>query len=112
MDAKLKERLLKIIESTPYNLGQLEQIITLDLMAKAFDLDMGSEWVDVLVKQPQQDQHVITLNASGQVIPATYDYGEFKRYFDKCAKDRILYLTYDDVTHWMDLPQPPKEKEK
>lgn len=56
-------------------------------------------WVSVTEKTPEYDMPQLALNADGDALIANYAYGEW---FDTWGQDV-------EVTHWMPLPEPPKE---
>lgn len=56
-------------------------------------------WISVTEKTPEYDMPQLALNADGDALIANYAYGEW---FDTWGQDV-------EVTHWMPLPEPPKE---
>ena len=58
-------------------------------------------WISVTEKTPEYDMPQLALNADGDALIANYAYGEW---FDTWGQDV-------DVTHWMPLPEAPKEGE-
>ena len=67
----------------------------------------STRWISVRERLPQDGQKVIATfrNDGGRVVDqARYANGEFD--FASWA-----YVWGDNVTHWMPLPQPPKEED-
>lgn len=56
-------------------------------------------WISVTEKTPEYDMPQLALNADGDALIANYAYGEW---FDTWGQDV-------EVTHWMPLPELPKE---
>lgn len=56
-------------------------------------------WISVTEKTPEYDMPQLALNADGDALIANYAYGEW---FDTWGQDV-------EVTHWMPLPEQPKE---
>lgn len=56
-------------------------------------------WISVTEKTPEYDMPQLALNADGDALIANYVYGEW---FDTWGQDV-------EVTHWMPLPEQPKE---
>lgn len=59
-------------------------------------------WISVTDRLPKKKGDYLIYNTYGIVWPYWYD-PEGKRWYDDCG-----YLT-ESVTHWMPLPEPPKE---
>ena len=64
-----------------------------------------SEWVSVEERLPEVGKTVLTLDKYGHI---------HDRYMYKCADGVALFtaeylVTSKDITHWMNLPEPPKE---
>lgn len=64
------------------------------------ELREKQRWISAAEKEPEYDMPQLALTADGDVITANYAYGEW---FDTWGQDV-------DVTHWMPLPEPPKEE--
>ena len=72
--------------------------------------EQGAEWADahphwVSVKDglPKDGQHAATINKVGVQDVRHYSHGKWYSNFGN---------EYDDITHWMPLPQPPKGGEE
>lgn len=63
------------------------------------ELREKQRWISVTEKTPEYDMPQLALNADGDALIANYAYGEW---FDTWGQDV-------EVTHWMPLPEPPKE---
>lgn len=66
-----------------------------------------SEWISVKDRMPEEDTPVLTLDKFGHIRDRElkrFHYGEMPALFrpDGLAPGR-------DITHWMPLPEPPKE---
>lgn len=59
-------------------------------------------WISVTEKTPEYDMPQLALNADGDALIANYAYGEW---FDTWGQNV-------EVTHWMPLPDAPKEGNK
>jgi len=76
------------------------------------------EWISVKDRLPKIDEHVIGYAKIGeewQVIPLLYQYFRFHGHDSKYEWAYLFAYNegYDyakEVTHWMPLPNPPKEK--
>ena len=67
------------------------------------------EWISVYDKKPKIEQTVLCILADGHYQILSYDeYGYFKAVipYDPSWMD---YHELMPVTHWMELPKPPKE---
>ncbi|HCN6310256.1 TPA: DUF551 domain-containing protein [Escherichia coli] len=64
-------------------------------------------WISCSERMPDDGQHVIILCDSAFVLYAQYRDGEF---FDVVRNGEEFFETQSrNVTHWMPLPEPPKE---
>lgn len=63
------------------------------------ELREKQRWISVTEKTPEYDMPQLALNADGDALIANYAYGEW---FDTWGQDV-------EVTHWMPLPELPKE---
>ena len=59
-----------------------------------------TEWIPVSERLPKQDQEVIVYDC-GVIEPKVYAYHFWDKHFDGWVR----------ITHWMPLPNPPKEVE-
>lgn len=72
------------------------------LTAENAELREKKRWISVTEKTPEYDMPQLALNADGEALIANYAYGEW---FDTWGQDV-------EVTHWMPMPEVPKEGEK
>ena len=105
-----RERLLKILNVPIHpheNVDPLEAVADFLLdngVTFATDNNVGSKWIPVTERLPEKGETVITLGSRGGVYTAQYTGG---RYWHKLnAKCHMC-----EPTHWMPLPEPPKEIE-
>ena len=67
-----------------------------------------SEWISVKDKLPEEFENVIAFNRRGRGKACDMDICWWNGYsFDRCGK-----RPYSNVTHWMPLPEPPKEADE
>jgi len=98
------------------------------LQARVADLEQAvsvPEWTDINLRQPEEYQDVLWFCQGGNIrtgmyygkthcdrVPETHPisrrgrshYGKFGRYADPAESGHV-------VTHWMPLPQPPKQEQ-
>ena len=74
---------------------------------KGVDFDQFNHgWIPVAERLPENDNEVLT--ASGQTVQILfYDHDDADWY--TVDSDISVHLFCDNVTHWMPLPEPPKE---
>lgn len=65
--------------------------------------DKHPRWISVHDKLPKDGQHAVTINKVGVQDVRHYSHGKWYSNFGN---------EYDDITHWMPLPQPPKGGEE
>ena len=62
-----------------------------------------SEWISVKDRLPEPLEDVLTIDNNGNIF---ISWLWLKKFRDRCfASD-----TRGDITHWMPLPEPPKEE--
>ena len=64
-----------------------------------------SEWIPVTDRLPEDGSDILAYAENGEdarIVPANYDRGTW---FD-CCFNRVT----ENITHWMPLPEPPKEE--
>ena len=67
--------------------------------------DLGKpRWIPVTERLPEKFENVIVANKRGK------HYNIDKAWWNGCCFDRCAKGPYQNVTHWMPLPQPPKEE--
>ena len=74
--------------------------ITLSFSLGARWADSHPRWISVHDKLPKDGQHAATINKVGVQDVRHYSHGKWYSNFGN---------EYDDITHWMPLPQPPKK---
>lgn len=77
-----------------------------------------SEWISIEERLPEQSGEILCY-ADGQIFNAYYDdaidddfqIGRWNQYFnpDTLGWEGDYWEAYDAVTHWMPLPEAPKE---
>lgn len=74
---------------------------------KGVEIDqVKTGWIPVTERLPENDNEVLT--ASGQTVQILfYDHDDADWY--TVDSDISVHLFCDNVTHWMPLPEPPKE---
>ena len=75
------------------------------LDAHAKDNNVPTMWISVKDRPPEVGQMVLILCRYGHVIDAKFTQYKGKYYFDPFGYE----LSDSYVTHWMPLPEPPKE---
>jgi len=66
-------------------------------------------WIKVADRLPENDQIIDTWNGKTN-RRSNFMLGKFIRHVDPFLTDRILIVSYPDITHWMPLPEPPETK--
>ncbi len=82
------------------------------------------KWISVKDRLPEDKQVVLVYSMNTYSVtfeklvkPAIFEIrhfhkegeGEFGRYWDSFRGDRITAFNWTHITHWMPLPEPPKE---
>ena len=67
------------------------------------DLEQAQKWIPVTERLPKNDTYIL-VNTEGVVIPAHWHNDRMY------AFTAIGVATVGGVTHWMPLPEPPKEE--
>lgn len=78
-----------------------------------------AEWISVKDRLPETSGRYLLLSVSGQIFDGEYDscidgvspFGDWRSYYHP---DTLGYLDsewepFDGITHWMPLPEPPRE---
>lgn len=97
----------------PYNNGLCDASLELDALAYIQQLEQrlveanetSPRWISVMERLPEDGQKIIAAfrDSGGWIVDqARYGNGEFD--FASWA-----YVWNDNITHWMPLPEPPKE---
>ena len=93
------------IETSPEEMAVLDSILFRMWQMGWLDKLAASPWHRVEEELPEKFVNVILANKRGKHYDI--DKGWWNGYsFDRCAKG-----IYRNVTHWMPLPEPPKEEE-
>jgi len=65
------------------------------------------KWISVKDKLPEDDETVWVINSKVQMLPVTAYYcDEYKEFISV----ESLAASPLSITHWMNLPKPPKDK--
>ena len=67
----------------------------------AADVQPAPKWISVKEKLPPEDESVLIYTIMGMCVAARWD----DRFFVSKTASFVKY----DVTHWMPLPEPPKD---
>ena len=71
-------------------------------------------WISVKERLPDKGQIVLAGRSDFTADPVKYTYFENGKFYRKTdvisSMDRIMTIYYPDITHWMPLPDPPKEE--
>lgn len=62
------------------------------------------KWISMEERKPKNGQHVLTIDSIGKQEVCYYN--EVKNAFGECAWLSYIY----NITHWMPMPEPPKEE--
>lgn len=62
------------------------------------------EWISVKDKMPEFDEYVL-IYAKGEIVRAFLYTTKYGNFWSTCEDD----IRHADVTHWMPMPQPPKD---
>lgn len=104
--AELRARLMMIedILGDEYNLDRLRELMAQN-KADIPDMDFG-KWIPVTERLPEEGDRCLC-NVRSFAFPGSF-YQAILRYSKDGFRDGCIYE--DGVTHWMPLPEPPKEK--
>lgn len=67
------------------------------------------KWISVVERLPEDERSVLTVNGHGEIRIM----GLWSKRGDEWTwlhNGRMMH--YNDITHWMPLPEPPKEEDK
>lgn len=77
------------------------------------------EWISVKDRLPENDGEYLVYTESGDIFNAQFDsccgengeFGAWHSYYDGHTLGFLDadWMPYDGITHWMPLPEPPKE---
>ena len=73
----------------------------------------GGRWISIEEKLPQKDETVLVFQPNNrkelECFVCGYDGSNFREFETHEPDKRYESLTwYDEITHWMQLPNPPK----
>ena len=68
-----------------------------------------SEWISVKDRMPLTDTYVLTWGYAETVTQMLYTRHNGENYWDCRNIDKHYLLSQNPVTHWMPLPEPPKD---
>ena len=70
----------------------------------------GLQWVSVEDGTPKDGEDVLCITKGCDLpLMANYNHDGFEVKKYPCPSDRVLIAYWEDITHWMPLPQPPSE---
>ena len=105
IDAKRTE-----LEDVPYSEWLVDCLLA-NGVTFAKDMDVPSKWISVEDRLPKLEKHKISKvvlawsQEHGRCFTFRYDNGNGERWFSGEVEQ-------PDFTHWMPLPEPPKEEQK
>ena len=119
----MRKKLIDLIDKS----GMVEkrsrcEIIADELIAAGVrfaPVEIASQWISAKDRLPEKEGRYIVVNESGNVFDAYYDenivdecqFGEWVQMFDPVTLGAIdcEWRSYEEITHWMHLPELPKE---
>ena len=103
----MREKLIELLREVQY-LGGLEEKIADHLIANGVTLDnqvSSSKWIPVSERLPEAHRLVLCRWTRG--VGASYGFARYNHDIN------VWYVSNEgmpNVTHWMPLPEPPKEE--
>lgn len=97
--------------STNKELEEIVQLVkksTLIRCAEAALTLMSREWVDVKERLPEDGQIIWAYDT--EVHHCVYYDNLFYRHTIPASNERLVSYYWTEITHWMPLPTPPKDK--
>ena len=82
----------------------IESVLEYANSLPVFETDVTQKWIPVKDKMPEEDVRVIVYS-SIKTIGIAYQINDM--WF---TKDLLMSSPCNKITHWMPLPEPPKEK--
>ncbi len=72
------------------------------------------QWIPVTERLPEKNGEYLCRWINKSVGDAEYEstYGSFGYWFDFWEDEYKDWIAYDGITHWMPLPEPPKEADQ
>lgn len=108
-------------------LRQVQNALAMPAMIMPYDpgqeiVEIVPRWIPVTERLPEKEGRYIVINESGNVFDAYYDenivdecqFGEWVQMFDPVTLGVIdsEWRSYEEITHWMHLPELPEEVQK
>lgn len=107
-----RERLIELLKYAPF-MKQTHGVIWVEAMAQwlidngvtfAQDTDVGSKWISVEDRLPEEGE-VVMCRHKAREYPVFCQWDES----DLCWENTSWTFGRGLITHWMPLPEPPKE---
>lgn len=67
------------------------------------------KWISVKERLPKDDDNVLVFLAPTDILIGSYFFRPMMRSFTWTMHDSDLDEYIEDITHWMPLPEPPKD---
>ena len=96
-----------LYEQTKRMLTMYQDEVVPGYRKKIEELETASKWIPVSERLPEQHSSVIVYRKTKRFSMLHYSNALGFHFYDSEWGD----VTVDDVTHWMPLPEPPKEKD-
>ena len=76
----------------------------------ATDNNVGHKWISVKDRLPDKNGEYLCRWINKSVSDAEYEstFGSFGYWFDFWEDEYKDWISYEGITHWMPLPEPPK----
>ena len=105
-EKKMRTKLLKLLRTAPYIEGTVSFETLVDhLIANGVtigkDNNVPGKWIPVTERLPERNNSVIAATDNGIVFQCVYAYDGWDLWEGNTV----------NITHWMQLPEPPKEGE-
>lgn len=108
----MREKLIDVIEYHADFLDWDRKEEMVDSIMEIFEADnnVGRTWIPVTDRFPEEDVSVLVLCKNHAMFVGFYRvYSQEGRWHTKTALNSSKLLNKGRVTHWMPLPEPPKE---
>lgn len=93
-----------------YEVGNIEQNCTMDWICKTVrNFPTASPWHRVEEPPKEYGNYLAVVN--GEVMEVTYSDMRDDWKWSTCDADGFAWIRSELVTHWMPMPEPPKEEE-
>lgn len=93
-----------------YEVGNIEQNCTMDWICKTVrNFPAASTWHRVEEPPKEYGNYIAVVN--GEVMEVTYSDMRDDWKWSTCDAEGFVWIRSEFVTHWMPLPEPPKEDE-